>query len=53
VVIHGTRDDVVPLEPVRALAERVFRNLSYTIVDDDHRLMKTAHEIDWRLLLDC
>lgn len=52
VVIHGTRDDVVPLEPVRALAEKVFRNLGYRIVDDDHRLMKTAREIDWHALLE-
>ncbi len=52
IIIHGTQDEVVPLEPVRALAEKVFRNLGYRIVDDDHRLMKTVREIDWRLLLD-
>ncbi|MBU4457027.1 MAG: alpha/beta fold hydrolase [Nanoarchaeota archaeon] len=51
IIIHGTQDEVVPLEPVRALAEKVFRNLDYHIVDDDHRLMKTAREIDWHALL--
>ncbi|MFH1908213.1 MAG: alpha/beta fold hydrolase [Chloroflexota bacterium] len=52
IIIHGTQDEVVPLVPVRALAEKVFRNLDYHIVDDDHRLHKTVHEIDWRLLLE-
>ncbi len=52
IIIHGTQDEVVPLVPVRALAERVFRNLNYRIVDDDHRLMKTAQEIDWHALLE-
>lgn len=52
VVIHGTRDDVVPLEAVRELAEKVFLNLTYHVVDDDHRLMKTAQEIDWHALLE-
>ena len=52
VVIHGTQDDVVLLEPVRALAEKVFINLTYHMVDDDHRLMKTTHETDWHSLLE-
>ncbi|MDI6769978.1 MAG: alpha/beta fold hydrolase [Anaerolineales bacterium] len=52
IIIHGTQDEVVPLEPVRALAEKVFRKLGYRIVDDDHRLHKTVHEIDWHALLD-
>ena len=47
IVIHGTRDDVVPLKPVRAIAEKVFPKLTYHIVDDDHRLHKTAAELDW------
>lgn len=52
IIIHGTQDDVVPLEPVRALAKKVFINLTYHVVDDDHRLMKTAREIDWHALLE-
>jgi pimeloyl-ACP methyl ester carboxylesterase len=51
VIYHGFHDDIVPLEPTRKLAERVFRDLSYRVVDDDHRLHKTAQEIDWSLLL--
>ncbi|RME89232.1 MAG: alpha/beta fold hydrolase [Anaerolineae bacterium] len=52
VVIHGTQDDVVPLEPVRALAKRVFRNLTYHVVEDGHRLQKTVPTLDWKALLE-
>lgn len=51
VVYHGTRDEVVPLEPVRALAEQAFSNLTFHAVDDDHGLYKTVHELDWRDLV--
>lgn len=47
VVVHGTEDDVVPLEPVRALAEKVFTNLTYYVVQDGHRLQKAFEELDW------
>lgn len=50
-VIHGTADDVVPLEEVRQIAQKVFVNLTYHIVDDDHRLHKTAEQLDWEALL--
>ncbi len=47
VVYHGRRDTVVPLEPVSAVCERVFTDLTFHAVDDDHRLRKTAQAIDW------
>jgi pimeloyl-ACP methyl ester carboxylesterase len=47
-IIHGTEDDVVPLEPVREIAEEVFTNLKYIVVDDNHRLHKTVHALDWK-----
>jgi len=47
VVYHGRGDTVVPLEPVRAVCERIFTNLTFHVVDDDHRLRKTAQAIDW------
>ena len=50
-VIHGTRDDVVPLELAREVAEKLFTNLNYIVVDDDHRLHKTLHELDWKKIL--
>ncbi|GAB4503944.1 MAG: alpha/beta fold hydrolase [Anaerolineales bacterium] len=51
VIIHGTQDDVVPLEAVRQIAQKVFSNLTYHIVDDDHRLHRTADTLDWRTIL--
>ncbi|OGO29678.1 MAG: hypothetical protein A2Z16_15280 [Chloroflexi bacterium RBG_16_54_18] len=48
IIYHGNRDEIVPLIPVRQIAERVFRNLTFKIVDDDHGLYKTALEIDWK-----
>lgn len=51
IIIHGTLDDVVPLDPVREIAQRLFTNLTYHIVEDDHRLHKTAQEMDWKNIL--
>ena len=47
VIVHGTEDDVVPLEPVRKLAEKVFTNLTYYVMQDGHRLQKAFEELDW------
>jgi len=52
VVYHGSRDVIVPLEQVKEIAGRVFLNLTFNVVDDDHGLYKTVHQIDWRILLD-
>jgi pimeloyl-ACP methyl ester carboxylesterase len=51
VLIHGTLDTVVPLEPVREIAQKLFPNLTVHIVEDDHRLHKTANEMDWESVL--
>ena len=51
IIIHGTLDTVVPLEPVRKVAQSLFTNLTYHIVEDDHRLHKTAQEMDWKTIL--
>ena len=51
VVYHGTRDNVVPLEPTRRLAEQVFRKLVFNIVDDEHRLFKTMQEVEWNKIV--
>ena len=50
-VIHGTQDNTVPLEPVREIAQKVFSNLNYLIVDDDHRLHKATDMLDWKTIL--
>ena len=52
IIIHGTLDDVVPLEPVREIAQKLFTNLTYHIVEDDHRLHKSVHELDWKKIFE-
>jgi pimeloyl-ACP methyl ester carboxylesterase len=48
VIYHGTQDDLIPLAQLKLLAEKVFLNLTFHVVDDDHGLFKTAHKIDWK-----
>jgi len=43
---------VVPLAPVHQIACRVFENLTFNMVDDDHFLSKTFKSIDWDKLLE-
>ena len=50
-IIHGTQDDVVLLEPVREIAQKVFTNLNYRIVDDNHRLHIATDTLDWKTIL--
>ena len=51
VIVHGTADDVVPLESVREVAEKLFTNLTYHTVNDGHRLQKAFVELDWEEIL--
>lgn len=50
-LVHGTQDDVVPLEPVEEAARRAFRDLTVWNYRDDHRLIATSEALDWRKLL--
>ncbi len=52
VVIHGRLDTVVPLEPVRRIAQKLFLNVEYYVVEDNHRLQKAAQELDWNSILE-
>jgi len=51
IIIHGTADDIVPLEPVREVAEKLFINLQYIVVDDGHRLHEAFKELNWEEIL--
>ncbi len=51
IIVHGTADDVVPLEPVREIAKKAFTYLTYRVVDDGHRLQKAFEEINWEEIL--
>ncbi len=52
VVVHGEGDEVVPPEPVRIRAEKVFTRLDYRLVDDDHSLHRNFPLLDWDGLLE-
>lgn len=51
IIIHGTQDRIVPLESVREIALKIFANLAYEIVEDDHSLHKAADTLDWKSIL--
>ena len=51
VIFHGLRDDVVPLAAVREIAERLFVNHTFNIVEDNHPLHSTFVTLDWNTLL--
>jgi hypothetical protein len=48
---QGIHDEVIPLKEVQEVAERLFRNLVFHAVEDDHVLHKTFRTIDWDALL--
>jgi len=52
VIFHGLRDEVVPLESVRAIAGQLFENHRFNVVDDDHSLHATFPTLDWETLLE-
>ena len=52
ILIQGSRDEILSPGAVRELAEKGFTNLTFIIVDDDHRLHKTAEGLDWHHILE-
>jgi pimeloyl-ACP methyl ester carboxylesterase len=50
-VFHGKNDEVIPSQLIQTIATRVFTNLSFTLLDDDHRLTKTFTTIAWSQLI--
>ena len=52
IIYHGKGDDVVPLTPLHKIARKVFKNLTFNMVDDDHVLSRTFKSIDWDKLLE-
>jgi pimeloyl-ACP methyl ester carboxylesterase len=48
---HGRNDEVIPLSGVEHIAGKIFLNLTFHVVDDDHYLHKTFKSIDWPSLL--
>jgi pimeloyl-ACP methyl ester carboxylesterase len=52
ILYHGRFDVVVPPEPTRRIAERLFGNLDYHLVEDDHNLHRIFPTLDWEALLE-
>lgn len=52
IVYHGRNDQVISIKPTKKRAKRLFSNLRYNIVDDDHILHPTVEALDWHHLLD-
>jgi len=50
-IYHGIADDVIPLAEVETIAKKIFSNLSFNALDDDHLLHKTFQALDWGSLL--
>jgi len=48
---HGDQDDVVPTNEVWPVAEAVFSDLRYHLVEDDHSLHNTFPSLPWEELL--
>lgn len=48
---HGRDDEVIPLETMEEIAKKIFLNLTFHAMDDDHYLHKTFKTIDWKTLL--
>jgi len=51
VIYHGRQDDVVPLEGTRQVAEQLFPNLGFHVVDATHDLNPLMATLDWPALL--
>ncbi len=52
VLYQGRRDELLPLEAVRSVAERVFARLKFVEVEDDHSLHATVERIPWAQVLE-
>lgn len=50
-MIIGKDDTVTPVDEVLPVAQRIFSDLSYNEVDDDHFLAKTFRSFDWQAML--
>jgi len=52
IIYHGAKDDVVNHHAVKDIAHKIFFDLEYNVVDDDHSLHVTFPLLDWNHLLE-
>lgn len=46
-IYHGKNDEVVPLKIVEEISKKIFQNMTFTVLDDDHFLHIFFSKIDW------
>jgi pimeloyl-ACP methyl ester carboxylesterase len=51
IVYHAKNDEVVPINESKEIIFKLFPNLEYHIVDDEHKLHKTISKINWKALI--
>ena len=51
IVYHGESDDIIPIDDASAFIHKLFWQLTFHRVDDDHLLHPTVQAIDWVALL--
>ena len=51
-VFHGREDEIIPIKDIQDISRKVFTNLNFSVLDDDHRLSKKFTSIDWPDLLE-
>jgi len=51
IVYHGKHDTVVSVDHSHMQAKKLFANLEYNIVDDDHFLHNTVVSLDWKKII--
>ena len=52
IIYHGADDNIVNPYAVKNIAGKVFRQLEYHLVDDDHSLHKTFSSLAWTEILE-
>jgi len=50
-IYHGAQDMVIPLPEVQHVAQKLFADLSFHMVDDDHYFHKTFKSLNWDVFL--
>ncbi|MFW9879208.1 MAG: alpha/beta fold hydrolase [Candidatus Thorarchaeota archaeon] len=51
IIFQGKNDAIVSLKQSKNLAERLFANLKYNVMDDDHSLKNTVKALDWKKVI--
>lgn len=50
-VFHGRNDELIPVQQIQKIVKTVFADLTFTLLEDDHRLSSKFTSIDWDQLL--